>query len=311
MKVGTGIPHTGRLASPEFIRDYCQTAEDAGFASLWAVDHVVMPPHTDSLYTLSREPARIGDNAVSQLLSPMYEMTSTLLWVAGFTRKALLGTAVAVLPLRNPVLNARMLATLDVYSGGRLIYGAGVGWLREEAEAMQMPWDRRGARAEEHVAAMRTLWSAESSELKFEGTFYRFGAMDPEPRPVQRPSPPILIGGHSDVALDRAARIGDGWIAGQMSAPRVAERWSKVQALARGHRRDSEALILSAETEVAVGGADSTGLAEPIVEVISRCKAFKDAGVDHLRLLLRTGTKGEQLAALRTLGRELLPALHD
>ena len=97
-----------------------------------------MPHHTDSQYTLGRAPAAIADDAVSGLLSPNYEMMTTLTWVAGFTERVKLGTAVAVLPIRNAVANARQLATLDVYSGGRVLYGAGVGWLREEAEMMNM-----------------------------------------------------------------------------------------------------------------------------------------------------------------------------
>ena len=164
-------------------------AEEAGWDSLWGVDHLVMPQHTDSEYTLGRKPAKIADDAVSGLLSPNYEMMTTLTWIAGFTERIKLGTAVAVLPIRNAVQNARILATLDVYSGGRVLYGVGVGWLREEAEAMGMPWDRRGARSEEHIALMRTLWCAEGDLVEFHGEFHDLPPMDPEPRPVQRPIP--------------------------------------------------------------------------------------------------------------------------
>src|SRR5437899_2817833 len=116
MEFGLTIPHTGRYASPEWVREYCTVAEQVGFDSLWAVDHLVMPHHTDSEYTLGRKPAKIADDAVSGLLSPNYEMMTTLTWVAGFTERVKLGTAVAVLPIRNPEHHARALATLDVYS---------------------------------------------------------------------------------------------------------------------------------------------------------------------------------------------------
>src|SRR5438034_928021 len=251
MEFGVSIPHTGRLAEPGYIREFCQAAEELGFLGLWAVDHIALPPHTDSLYTLGRKPAPMADGALFSL-APMYEMTSTLLWVAGFTSKARLGTAVAVLPLRNPVLNARMLATLDIYSGGRLLYGVGVGWMKEEADAMQMRWDRRGARSEEQIALLRRLWTAEDKLVDFEGEFYRFPPIDPEPRPVQKP-PPILIGGHSDVALERAGRIGDGWLASGMSAPRVVEHWAKVKEAAQANGRDPENLLLVAGTDIALG----------------------------------------------------------
>ena len=120
------------------------------------------------------------------------------------------------------------LATLDVYSGGRVLYGVGVGWLREEAEAMGMPWDRRGRRSEEHIALLRALWCADGDLVEFHGEFHDLPPMDPEPRPVQRPIP-ILIGGHSDIALERAGRIGDGWIAAPMSPAPLAEHWAKVR----------------------------------------------------------------------------------
>src|SRR4051794_23280867 len=117
MQIGLSIPHTGKLASARFVRTFCIAAEDAGFDGLWALDHLVMPHHTESLYTLARSPTAIADDAVSGLLSPNYEMMTTLSWVAGFTSRITLGTAVAVLPIRNAVANARQLATLDVYSG--------------------------------------------------------------------------------------------------------------------------------------------------------------------------------------------------
>src|SRR4029077_7481153 len=109
---------------------------------------------------------------VAALLSPNYEMMTTLAWVAGFTTRIKLGTGIAVLPIRNAVHNARALATLDIYSGGRVLCGVGAGWLREEAEAMGMPWDRRGARSEEHIALMRTVWCAEGDVIEFHGEFH-------------------------------------------------------------------------------------------------------------------------------------------
>ena len=310
MEFGVSIPHTGRMASPDYIREFCQAAEELGFDGLWAVDHVVMPQHTDSFYTLGRKPAAIADFAVSNLLSPMYEMTSTLLWVAGFTSRVRLGTSVAVLPLRNPVLNARMLATLDVYSGGRLIYGVGIGWLKEEADAMQMEWDHRGERSDEHIAVLRKLWTAEGDLVEFDGKYYRFGPIDPEPRPIQQP-PPILIGGHSDPALERAGRIGDGWIAAGMSHPRVAEHWEKVKRAAVSCGRDPDQLMLSASAGVAAGESPAKPIGEPIADVIERVRGYQEAGVHHLRL----GTGGRdrklQLAALQVLAKEVLPAFRE
>jgi len=297
MEFGITIPHTGRNAGPEWVRDYATVAEDAGWDSLWGVDHLVMPHRTDSEYTLGRKPAKIADDAVSGLLSPNYEMMTTLTWVAGFTERIKLGTAVAVLPIRNAVQNARILATLDVYSGGRVLYGVGVGWLREEAEAMVMPWDRRGARSEEHIALLRTLWCAEGDLVEFHGEFHDLPTMDPEPRPVQRPIP-ILVGGHSDIALDRVGRIGDGWIAAQMSPERVAEHWPNVQAAAERAGRDPGALLLF----TSVSGRSDLPLGDLLAQ-------YRELGVDHVQLGLHRENREGTLDMIRDVADNVLPDL--
>jgi probable F420-dependent oxidoreductase len=297
MELGLTIPHTGSQASPAWIREYCTVAEESGWDSLWGMDHMVLPRHTESEYTLGRKPARIQDDAVAALLAPNYEMMTTLTWVAGFTERVKLGTAVAVLPIRNTIHNARALATLDVFSGGRVLYGAGVGWLREEAEAMNMPWDRRGARSEESIALMRALWCAEGDVVEFHGQFNDVPPMDPSPQPVQRPIP-ILVGGHSDIALERAGRIGDGWIAGQMSPERVVEHWPKVLESAERNGRDPKSLQL-----VVVASSNSK---VPLPEVLAQ---HREIGVDHVSVGLRGASREETLDTIRDLAENVLPEL--
>jgi probable F420-dependent oxidoreductase len=293
MEIGVSIPHTGRLASPQFVREFCVAAEEAGFGGLWALDHMVMPHHTESLYTLAKRPTPIADDAVSALLSPNYEMMTTLAWVAGFTSRIKLGTAVAVLPIRNAIANARQLATLDVYSGGRVVYGVGVGWLREEADAMGMPWDNRGHRSEEHIALLRTLWTAEGDLVEFHGDYHDVHPIDPEPRPVQRPIP-ILIGGHSDAALDRAGRIGDGWIAASMSPERLATHWDAVRAAAERHGRDPDVLLLHAGV--------SPNVTRPLAELVEQ---YASLGVDHLHFSASRHNEHETMAELGRVAREI------
>jgi len=320
MEFGLAVPHTGRLASADYVRDFCQAADELGYDGLWTVDHPAIPPHSDSEYTLGSRPRTMPDNSVSDLLAPNYEMTSTMLFVAGITRRAKLGSNIAILPLRNPVLNARMLATLDLYSGGRLIYGVGVGWLREEAEAMQMPWDRRGARSEEHIALLRRLWTAEGDLVDFEGEFYSVPPIHPDPRPVQRPAPPIVIGGHSKVALDRAARIGDGWTAGPMPferlVPLVEELRQRVAAEGREpadvpvYANSGFAITQQADAEVwkftAPGGAVHV---EDVDEVVRRLREFAELGVHHLRLAFDAPDRAGQLGLMRQVAERILPAL--
>jgi len=241
LEIGVRIPHTGAQATPAFVREWCTIADQAGFSSLWGVDHIVMPRHVDSKYDLPRTPADIDDDAVSDLLSPNFELMTTLAFVAAVTERIKIGTAVAVLTIRNPLLAARQLATIDRYSAGRLLFGVGVGWLREEADAMNMPWDRRGARADEAIALLRAVWSAPGKHVEFHGQFWDVPPMDPEPRPMQQPIP-ILIGGHSAAAIDRAARLGDGWIAAGMSPDRLAEMLPIVRAAAERHGRAPESI---------------------------------------------------------------------
>jgi probable F420-dependent oxidoreductase len=307
MELGLTIPHTGKLASPQYVREFCETADNLGFGALWAVDHVVMPQSIQSEYTLARRPARMQDGSVSNLLSPNYESTSTLLWVAGFTSKAKLATGVSVLPIRNPLYNARQLASLDLYSGGRLWYGVGVGWLKEEADALHMPWDHRGARSEEHIALLRQVWLAKEGLVSFEGSWYSFPDIDPEPRPVQQP-PPILIGGHSDIALRRAGSIGDGWIASRMSLERLQEHWPKVRAYAESGGRDPDGLIFVNSTGVACSDDVDSPLVESRDALLSRLGEYRDYGIQHLHISVDAATRPLSLAAVRALS-EVIAAL--
>lgn len=274
MEIGLVLPHTGPTASPSFIRDFAQTAEESGIDCLWAVDHVVLPYHTTSVYVLGRAPAPVADGWLSDNLAPNYEMLATLAWIAGQTATIGLGTSVAVLPIRNPVLNARQLATLDALSDGRLKYGVGIGWLREEASAMGLPWDHRAARSEEHIALLRALWSATEPYVEFHGKYYDFQPMDPRPQPVQRPIP-ILIGGHSTAALDRAIRIGDGWISAPMSAKRLAELLAELRrhADARGQAYGALYKVASTAFESAPSFAETVD-------------TYRSLGVDHLQVVL-------------------------
>lgn len=274
MEIGVVLPHTGPGASAARIRDVALQAERAGLDGLWAVDHLVLPHRVDSPYVLGREPAAIADGAIGRQLAPNYELLTTLAWVAGLTERIALGTSILVLPARSAVANARQLATLDELSGGRLRVGVGAGWLREEVEAVGMPWDRRGARTDEHIALLRHLWSAEGDTVEFHGEFHDLPPMHPDPRPRQRPVP-IYVGGHSDAAVDRAGRIGDGWITAPMSAARVAERWERVREVAERHRRDPDALSLVASASASGGRSRADLVAE-----------YAAVGVTHLQFQL-------------------------
>lgn len=204
--IGCTLPTSGPGADVGALRGLAQTAEGLGFASAWVSDHVVIPERVESAYPYSPD-GRFHLGPTGAYLEPLIALT----YLAGVTERIRLGTHVLILPYRNPVVMAKEIATLDVLSRGRVDLGVGVGWMREEFEALGYDYfDRRGAVADEQIRLMRTLWTEDVAA--FEGDFYRFARLGAHPHPTQRPHPPIWVGGHTRPAIRRAARLGDGWL---------------------------------------------------------------------------------------------------
>jgi probable F420-dependent oxidoreductase len=204
MDVGLFVPIGSANATPELVRAVGREAEERGFESIWVAEHVVLFDEYDSAYPYDpsgRFPAG-GD-------AGMVEPFTALTYLAAVTERIRLGTGICLVPQRNPVYTAKAVTDLDALSGGRVDFGVGVGWLREEFEALGMPFDRRGQRADEYLAAMRSLWCDEVSE--YHGELYDLRPCRMYPKPVQRPHPRIHVGGESDAALRRVARLGQGW----------------------------------------------------------------------------------------------------
>jgi len=204
MDVGLFVPLGSANATPEVMRAVGQEAEERGFESLWVAEHVVLFDEYDSAYPYDpsgRFPAG-GD-------AGMVEPFTALTYLAAVTERIRLGTGICLVPQRNPVYTAKAVTDVDALSAGRVDFGVGVGWLREEFEALGVPFERRGRRTDEYLAAMRSLWCDEVSE--FHGELYDLRPCRMYPKPVQRPHPPIHVGGESDAALRRVARLGQGW----------------------------------------------------------------------------------------------------
>ncbi len=257
-----GIISTG--GPPDIVERYVQTAEAAGFASLWASEHVVFfedyaPTYP---YAASGRPPMEADTA-------MMEPLNLLSFIAAKTKRIRLGTGVFLLPQRNPVYTAKETATVDVLSGGRLDFGIGVGWLREEFEAVDVPFEERGARCDEYIEILKRLWTKDIAE--FSGRFYQLAPCIQKPQPVQRPHPPILVGGTSAPAIRRAARLGDGWVAINLTVAEVSEKLTSL----RDQRQDAG---------LSMDGFRSTLMMVNYPVTPADLAGYRDAGIDQIVL---------------------------
>src|SRR5664280_134740 len=203
MRVDLWIPTASPFATPELLTTVATEAEERGFATIWVGEHVVLFEEYASAYPYADD-GKIPAPPGTGLLEPL----NTLSFLAAQTSTVRLGTAMVLLPQRNPVYTAKEVATLDWLSNGRVDFGIGVGWLEEEFRAVDVSWPRRGARTDEYLAVLDTLWTDDTSS--FTGEFYSLEPCQMFPKPVQAPLP-IHIGGESDAALRRVARAGHGW----------------------------------------------------------------------------------------------------
>jgi len=265
MHLGVGLPHFGQVASAEAIVTVAQRAEALGFDSVWVTDHIVIP-----------------HSAIPRFGETFFELFATLAYVAGKTRRVRLGTSVIILPYRNPLFMAKALATIDVLSGGRLIVGAAVGWLAEEVEALGIPFKERGARSNEALKIMKLLWT--EAEPQFEGRFFKFADIKAEPKPLQKPHPPIWIGGSSTAALKRAAEFAEAWHPTHRPIEEIAAGATQFKALAKARGRDPNTLQVIVRAPLRVVGNGKAqeprpllvGTPEQIVEGIAK---YREAGV--------------------------------
>lgn len=268
MEFGLHLPHLGRSASRETLRGFAQAAEEIGFDSLWVSDHVIVPRNLSSRYPYS-ESGEFPFRAESSFLDPI----ATLLFVAGCTERVRLGTAVLIVPYRNPVVQAKELATLDFVSGGRLILGIGTGWMEEEFKALDVPFEHRGSRTNEYLRLITQLWTAD--DTSFSGRYYQLENVGFYPKPLQQPHPPIWGGGHSEPAFKRGGYFCDGWLGANVSPREAAAQFERVKAYAAEAGRDPETLTLAARIPLRLSPGSEQALPDSIGE-------YRAAGVSHL-----------------------------
>lgn len=270
LRIGLGLPIGGSWATPDTLRRVATRADDLGYASLWTFQRLLEPVDEDWGPTYSA----------------VHDPIAALSYTAGFTSRIRLGLAVLNLPWYAPIVLAKALTTLDVLSDGRLDVGLGLGWAPQEFAAVGASPARRGAQGEEFIACLKTIWT--EPEVEFHGEFYDLPPIRVEPKPVQSPHPPLLIGGTADVALRRAGRIADGWIgSSRHDLTEIGTSLDVVRSAAADAGRDPDALrfVVRGVAQLRPEGADERrplrGTAD---QIRSDLDLLAEQGVDEVFL---------------------------
>lgn len=292
MKFGVCLPNYGPATSREGITQIAQKAEDAGYDSVWATDHVVVP---------EKHGATFGH---------VIEALTTLAYLAGVTSRIRLATSILVLPQRDPILTARQVAAIDQLSNGRTILGIGVGWIKEEYQFLRSDFSRRGRMANEWIDVMRTLWT--DDRPSFHGTWISFDKVVFEPKPVQPSGPPIYVGGNSNAAIYRAATLGDGWHPDGVAPNDLAIGIAKLSRWA-GKR----SVTVSLRSQVAIDGESNTYLTSAGSEhhriggtataIIDQVGEYAEAGLEYLICQFTHQTTDELLFQLEAFAATIMP----
>jgi len=279
MNYGLFAINMGDCAAPDAAVRVARAAEAAGFDSLWTGEHVVLP---DPQVPPSPLPPR----------APLLDPAVSLAFLAAHTERVKLGTGIIILPQRNPLVLAKELASVDVLSRGRLIFGLGVGYLKPEFDALGVPFDHKGARAMEYLAAMRAVWTED--QPAYEGRFVRFSGVQAYPRPVQRPYPPVVIGGHTPAAFRRAVRHASGWFGFALDVDDTARCVRGLEEAARATARP--------------GGLDGFEISvTPRVPLdLETARRFADLGVHRLIPFERSAGEKETLELVARIGDTLV-----
>jgi probable F420-dependent oxidoreductase len=315
MEFGFGLPTRGPMATPQSLATLARTGEELGFATISVSDHIIIPKTIDSTYPYN-ESGTFAGSPTGECL----EQLSLLSYLVGVTSSAKLLTSVMVLPHRPPVLTAKMLATIDVLSNGRLIVGCGVGWMREEFEAIGAPsYEARGSVGDEYIRAFKELWTSDNPS--FEGKYCRFANVAFAPKPVQKPHPPIWTGGESPAALRRAGRLANVWypIGSNPRFPvatpgQFADYAAKVKRYAQDAGRDPSSLGFAYSANWfndQQASALPDGQRRPLTgtpqQIADDIKHYEDLGVRHMMVNLQGETQAQTLERMQRFADRIMP----
>ncbi|MDH4145456.1 MAG: LLM class F420-dependent oxidoreductase [Acidimicrobiia bacterium] len=270
MKVGLFAAFVTPDCSPEVVTAAAIEAEDRGYDSFWVGEHLAFFDSYTPAYPGS-EDGRIPIAADQGMPDPLLLLS----WAAAVTKRVRLATGICLLPQRSLPYTAKEVATLDWLSGGRVDFGVGVGWQREEFDAAGVPWERRGARTDEYLDALVELWTKDPSS--FDGDFVRFAPARMHPKPARSPYPRLVIGGHAEATLARTARIGDGWFGWYLDPESTAAKVARLAELVEAAGRTTSEIEVTVQTHPARFGPAEIG-------------PYRDAGVDQLTIMVRPST---------------------
>lgn len=309
MRFGFYLPTRGPLATRKQLRALLETAEDLGFASVMVADHILVPAKIDSAY-----PYTVGGNFLSK--GECMEQLAMMAFVAGSTEKLRIVSSVMIVPHRNPIMTAKSIATTDVLSEGRVTVGVGVGWMAEEFAALDAPdFKRRGQSTDEYIDIWKRLWTGEA--VSYEGEFYSFDEIYCQPPPVQRPHPPIWIGGHSGPALRRVAKLGDGWhpvgatAASPLPPVEMREKLGRLKEMTEANGRDFDKITISYKAPFYDGGIPPEGEERRLftggkAAALDDIAEMAEIGVHELVFDFRADSLDSSLAAMRGFAEDIM-----
>jgi probable F420-dependent oxidoreductase len=310
MRYGFYLPTRGPTAQPAAVTTMVQRAEMLGFHSVMVADHVVIPAAIESAY-----PYTVGGNFLSE--EEALEQFTLMTFVAAKTQRLRLVSSILIVPQRNPVLTAKTIATLDWLSGGRVTVGVGVGWMREEFEALDAaPFNRRGAVTNEYLEIFKQLWTEDVSSHA--GKFYSFDGLRFAPKPLQNPHPPIWVGGHSDAALRRVAQHADGWhpvgatAASPLPPEEVARKREFILEHAAQHGRSFDSLDIAYKAPIYDGGRAPAGETRRLFSgstdaIVEDINAFISSGVTELVFDFRSPSVAESIERMQWFAETIMP----
>ena len=281
MKIGVSVPTV--IGAPVDVAVLAKKAEDLGFESIWVPEHPILPVNTSSAFPGS------PDGAIPESYAHMMDPFVALGGASAVTTTLKLGTGVCLVPERNPLLLAKVIATLDHYSGGRFLFGIGAGWLKEETEIMGGNFSHRWGQTRESVLAMKELWTQDEAE--YHGKYYDFPPVRSFPKPAHKPHPPVILGGMAKNVLQRVVAWGDGWLPNRVTPEQVKAGRATLDELAVASGRDPQSI------EISVFGRS------PDREEIKR---FEDAGAGRAVVRLDGRSTDDAAAQLEVVARQVL-----